>query len=59
MPSATVTDNPVAEATVLDAAGQPIGGALVFAYDGYLSNLEIYAWDDEQITQLASPDRLC
>ncbi|MFI1170022.1 hypothetical protein [Streptomyces melanogenes] len=55
----TVADSPVVDAMVLDAAGQPIGGAVVFAYDGYLSNLEIYAWDGEQITQLPSPDRLC
>lgn len=57
--SAPVGENIVADATVLDADGQPVGGALVFAYDGYLSNLEVYAWGDEQITQLPSPDQLC
>ncbi|GAA0618053.1 hypothetical protein [Streptomyces crystallinus] len=59
VPSAPVTENPVADATVLDRDGQPVGGALLFAYDGYLSNLEVYAWGDEQITQLPPPDRLC
>jgi len=57
--AAPVTANPVAEATVADADGLPIGGALVFASEGYLSNLEIYTWGDHQITRLPSPDRLC
>ncbi|MEV4430188.1 hypothetical protein ACN9M0_35050 [Streptomyces sp. R-07] len=59
VPGAPVTENPVADATVLGPDGQAVGGALVFAYGGYLSNLEVYAWGDEQITRLPSPDRLC
>ncbi|AUY52835.1 hypothetical protein [Streptomyces sp. CB01881] len=59
VPAAPVAGNPVADGTVLDADGEPVGGALVFAYDGYLSNLEVYGWGDDQITRLPSPDRLC
>lgn len=50
--------NPVAEATVLDAGGEPVGGALVFADGGYVSRLEVYTWGDEELTRLPSPDRL-
>jgi hypothetical protein len=55
---APVDEAIVADATVLDPDGEPMGGALVFAFDGYLSHLEVYAWEDEQITELPSPDRL-
>ncbi|MFG2819743.1 hypothetical protein ACGFX4_09980 [Kitasatospora sp. NPDC048365] len=48
----------MAEAIVLDAAGQEIGGAMVFAYDGYLSNLEVYTWEDTPMAGLPAPDRL-
>ncbi|SEL30255.1 hypothetical protein [Streptacidiphilus jiangxiensis] len=58
VPAAAPSGNPVAEATVVDADGEPVGGVLVFAYDGYLSNLEVYAWGDDQISHLPSPDRL-
>lgn len=51
--------NPVADATVVDVEGEPVGGALVFAHDGYLSNLEMYTWGDDRITRLPTPDRLC
>ncbi|MEU3372764.1 hypothetical protein ACFYM2_02010 [Streptomyces sp. NPDC006711] len=58
-PAALVTDGPVvAEAEVVDADGQPVGGLLVFAHAGYLSCLEIYTWLDEQITRFPSPGRL-
>ncbi|MFI6689218.1 hypothetical protein [Streptomyces sp. NPDC050485] len=58
-PAALIADDPVvAEAEVVDADGQPIGGVLVFAHAGYLSYLETYTWLDEQITQFPSPDRL-
>ncbi|WHM40998.1 hypothetical protein [Streptomyces sp. BPTC-684] len=57
--AAHVADDPVvAEAEVLDADGQPIGGVLVFAHAGYLSYLETYTWLDEQITQFPAPDRI-
>ncbi|MFI9361528.1 hypothetical protein ACIG5E_10740 [Kitasatospora sp. NPDC053057] len=58
VPAAPVGSRIVAEATVLDAGGQPIGGAMVFAFEGRLSNLEVYSWDDPPITRLPSPDRL-
>ncbi|MBV6701894.1 hypothetical protein [Kitasatospora aureofaciens] len=56
--AAPVTGNPVVEAEMLDADGRPVGGVLLFAFDGYLSNLEIYSWADEPITELPPPDRL-
>ena len=34
-----------AEASVLDASGNPIGGVIVFLTAGYLSYLEIYSFD--------------
>jgi len=45
------------EAEVLDASGESIGGIIVFTEDGYLSALEIYAWD-EPISPLPPLDRL-
>ncbi|WP_438297583.1 hypothetical protein [Streptomyces sp. HUAS TT7] len=58
-PAARIADDPVvAEAEVVDADGQAIGGVLVLAHAGYLSCLETYTWLDEQITQFPSPDRL-
>lgn len=53
-----VSRQPVADATVADAAGKAVGGALVFAYDGYLSHLEVYTWGDDEITVLPSPEQL-
>ncbi|WP_316520034.1 hypothetical protein [Kitasatospora brasiliensis] len=50
--------NPVAEALIVDADGEPVGGALVFTQDGYLSALEVHTWQDEPITRLPSPERL-
>ncbi|MGW2250912.1 hypothetical protein ACWCXH_12000 [Kitasatospora sp. NPDC001660] len=58
VPAAPVVDNPFAEATVLDETGEPVGGALLFAFEGYLSNLEVYSWTDDPVTRLPSPDRL-
>ncbi|MEU9100848.1 hypothetical protein [Streptomyces sp. NPDC048361] len=58
-PAAPVAGGPVvAEAEVVDADGQPIGGLLVFAHAGYLSRLETYTWLDQQITRFPAPDRL-
>jgi hypothetical protein len=46
-PRAQQTRGPIpAEATVLDADGEPIGGVLVFLDEGRLSLLEIYSHDD-------------
>ncbi|KQX50703.1 MULTISPECIES: hypothetical protein [unclassified Streptomyces] len=56
--AAPVSGTPMADATVVDADGEPVGGALVFAHDGYLSSLEVYAWGDDQIRRLPAPDRL-
>lgn len=57
-PSARRTYRPVPnEATVVDADGEIIGGVIVFADDGYLSNLEIY-WYYEPISPFPPLDRL-
>lgn len=48
----------VADAEVLGADGQPIGGVLVFAHAGYLSYLETYTWLDEEITRFPPLDRV-
>jgi hypothetical protein len=57
-PSARRTYRPIPnEATVVDAAGEIIGGVIVFADDGYLSNLEIY-WHYEPISPFPPLDRL-
>ncbi|MEV7597234.1 hypothetical protein AB0O91_07545 [Kitasatospora sp. NPDC089797] len=58
VPSVPVPGRPAAEATVVDADGEPIGGVLVFATEGRLSALEVYTWADEPMTRLPSPDRL-
>ncbi|MER7842473.1 hypothetical protein ABTZ03_00805 [Kitasatospora sp. NPDC096077] len=58
VPAAPAAGCPAAEATVLDADGEPIGGVLVFVSEGQLSGLEVYTWADEPITRLPSPDRL-
>lgn len=58
VPAAPATENPAAEATVVDADGDPIGGVIVFVTEGRLSLLEVYSWADEPITRLPSPDRL-
>ncbi|MFJ4184340.1 hypothetical protein [Kitasatospora sp. NPDC089509] len=58
VPAAISAGHPAAEATVLDADGEPIGGVLVFAHEGRLSYLEVYSWADEPISRLPSPDRL-
>ena len=46
-PSAGKTYRPIPnEADVLDANGENIGGVIVFADEGYLSNLEIYSYEE-------------
>jgi hypothetical protein len=45
------------EAQVLDGAGEPLGGILVFLTDGYLSLLEVFSYA-EPITSLPAVDRL-
>jgi hypothetical protein len=57
-PSARRTYRPIPnQATVLDADGEIIGGVIVFADDGYLSNLEIY-WYEEPISPFPPLERL-
>jgi hypothetical protein len=57
-PSARRTYRPIPnEATVVDVNGEIIGGVIVFADDGYLSNLEIF-WYDEPISPFPPLDRL-
>jgi hypothetical protein len=57
-PSCGKTYRPIPnEAEVLDAHGESIGGIIVFADDGYLSNLEVY-WHFEPISPFPSLERL-
>jgi hypothetical protein len=57
-PSARRTYRPIPnEATVVDLNGEIIGGVIVFADDGYLSNLEIF-WYDEPISPFPPLDQL-
>ena len=50
--------NPVpVEGTVVDAAGEPIGGLLLFLDDGRLSGLEVYSLVDDPLP-LPSSDRV-
>ncbi|MFD8088332.1 hypothetical protein ACFV4F_42375 [Kitasatospora sp. NPDC059722] len=58
VPAAPAVDSPFAEATVLDETGEPVGGVMLFASEGYLSLLEVYSWSDDPVTRLPSPDRL-
>jgi hypothetical protein len=46
------------EATVLDGDGDAIGGMLVFARDGYLTQLELYSYGHEPISPFPPVDRL-
>ena len=47
IPSAGQTYRPIPnKADVVDDAGEPIGGVIVFADDGYLSSLEIYYYEE-------------
>jgi hypothetical protein len=56
--SARKTYRPIPnEASVVDLDGKSIGGVIVFADDGYLSNLEIY-WYDEPISPFPPVDQL-
>ncbi len=58
-PAAGIEHQPIPnQATVLDEAGEPIGGVLLFVSDGFLSQLEVYSFDDEPIRTLPQPDRL-
>jgi hypothetical protein len=56
--SAGVTYRPIPnDAAVTDGNGEPLGGIIVFADDGYLSNLEIH-WYEEPISPFPPLDRL-
>lgn len=55
---ATDARSPIpSEAQVVDNAGDPQGGALVFLKDGYLASLEIYSYADP-IPSWPASDRL-
>jgi hypothetical protein len=57
VPSARKTYRPIPnEAMVVELNGENIGGIIVFADDGYLSNLEIF-WCDEPISPFPPLDR--
>ena len=58
-PSAHRTYRPIPnEATAVDENGEPLGGVIVFAEDGYLSLLEIYSLGQDPIVQFPPPERL-
>ena len=48
--------NPLPSARVLDAAGEDIGGLILFLRHGLLSSLEVYSFD--QPLPLPTPDRV-
>ena len=47
-PSTAESPAPV-EGTVVDAAGEPVGGLLLFLEEGRLAGLEVHAFDDEPL----------
>jgi hypothetical protein len=47
-----------AEATVLDAEGQPLGGVIVFLKEGYLSMLEVYSFGVSPIREWPPAEQL-
>ena len=55
-PSTASSPLPV-EADVLDEAGEPIGGILIFLKDGYLSEMELYSYAREPSAEFPPPDR--
>jgi hypothetical protein len=57
-PQAAVASPIPIEATVLALDGQGIGGVLLFAADGRLSELEVYSFTDEPISAFPPPEQL-
>jgi hypothetical protein len=58
-PAAAPSPSPLPnEAAVLGDDGEPVGGVLVFVSDGYLSMLEVYAYDVEPISPFPPMERL-
>lgn len=58
VPAADLPASPLPNrAEVLDSDGEPVGGVLVLVEDGYLSLLEVYAYDD-CISPFPPPERL-
>jgi hypothetical protein len=58
-PSDDAVSSPVPnQATVLDEAGEPIGGVLLFVRDECLAQLEVYSFEDEPIRTIPEVDRL-
>lgn len=56
-PAAASTASPLPnEAQVLGPDGEPVGGVLVFVEDGYLSLLEVYAYED-RISPFPAPEQ--
>jgi hypothetical protein len=58
VPSAGRTYRPIPnEAEIVGANGEPLGGVIVFADDGYLSYLEVY-WYDDPISPIPPLDQM-
>lgn len=55
-PATGLPDGPAAEANLNDAAGEPVGGVLLFVRDGFLDRLEVYSYEDP--LPMPSTDRL-
>lgn len=45
-PATALPDGPAAEANLNDAAGQPVGGVLLFVRSGFVDRLEVYSYFD-------------
>jgi hypothetical protein len=46
LPASSAASPAPVEGTVVDAAGEPIGGVLLFVHEGRLSGLEVYSFDE-------------
>ncbi len=57
VPVSTAPSPAPVEGTVVDAAGEPIGGVLLFVADGRLSGLEVRSLD-EPLATLPPPERI-
>ena len=57
LPAASPSPVP-SEARVVDAAGEPIGGILVFLGEGYLVMLEVYSFYGPPIADFPPPAKL-
>ena len=55
-PATGLPDGPAAEADLNDAAGEPVGGVLLFVRGGFVDRLEVYSYFDP--LPMPPPERL-